>query len=416
MVLLGAAAASAEVSRCETAIARAQARFEQAALKALGKCEARVAAGTLSPSTDCHADPVTIVAIGRARDKAADGITKGCCGADRACGTGDDDTTASLGWGPSCPNFANGACTNGIADPGDVATCLGCIGGGAIDQVVDVVYGRMRNGTAGDAPDHCRAAIGKAVGKFVIAKTKALSTCWSARARGRHTNACPDPGDGKAVAAIARATTTLRASICGACGGIDGACGGGDDLTPADVGFVAECPAVDVPGGGSCAASIATLDDVATCIACITEFAVDCGDRAAVPAFAAYPGECNPPPGTCSPGVECETNFDCPAGYTCRDNGAGVTHYCVGPSCSNDGQCTGGAVCRQFCTVSGCEPLQCQCPGFGCGGTDQLCLDDGGLQCRLICLQDSDCVDPFGFVCVNPGFGFGVCIGSLPCQ
>jgi len=42
----------------------------------------------------------------------------------------------------------------------------------------------------------------------------------------------------------------------------------------------------------------------------------------------------------------------------------------------------------------------------------QRCLDNT----QTICTQDSDCTDPFGFVCVNPGFGFGVCIGQTPCQ
>ena len=46
----------------------------------------------------------------------------------------------------------------------------------------------------------------------------------------------------------------------------------------------------------------------------------------------------------------------------------------------------------------------------------QLDIDDGGIACRKLCTQDSDCTDPFGFVCVNPGFGFGVCIGQTPCQ
>jgi hypothetical protein len=66
--------------------------------------------------------------------------------------------------------------------------------------------------------------------------------------------------------------------------------------------------------------------------------------------------------------------------------------------------------------VSGCDEHVCQCPGFACFGPDELCLDDGGLACRKICTQDSDCVAPFGDVCVNPGFGFGVCIGSIPCE
>ena len=100
------------------------------------------------------------------------------------------------------------------------------------------------------------------------------------------------------------------------------------------------------------------LDDLVACVACRAEFAVDCADRAALAAFTTYPAECNPPRPAYSAGVTYETTLDCPTGYTCADNGGG-TRYCT---------------------------------------------------------QDSDCVDPFGFVCVNPGFGFGVCIGTEPCQ
>jgi hypothetical protein len=45
-----------------------------------------------------------------------------------------------------------------------------------------------------------------------------------------------------------------------------------------------------------------------------------------------------------------------------------------------------------------------------------VCIDNGGLACRMICTQDSDCVGVFGGVCVNPGFGFGICIGNEPCE
>jgi hypothetical protein len=39
----------------------------------------------------------------------------------------------------------------------------------------------------------------------------------------------------------------------------------------------------------------------------------------------------------------------------------------------------------------------------------------GSIACRMLCTQDSDCVAPFGLVCVNPTFGPGVCIGKTPC-
>jgi hypothetical protein len=117
----------------------------------------------------------------------------------------------------------------------------------------------------------------------------------------------------------------------------------------------------------------------------------------------------------CEPGVVCTADSDCPQGYACLDNGTG-TRYCVGALCTADVQCLYGGFCRQYCTMAGCNERRCLCPGFGCVGTDVLCMDNGGLlACRMICTQDSDCVDPFGLVCVNPGFGFGVCIGNTPC-
>jgi hypothetical protein len=45
-----------------------------------------------------------------------------------------------------------------------------------------------------------------------------------------------------------------------------------------------------------------------------------------------------------------------------------------------------------------------------------VCLEAGALACHKLCTQDSDCVDPFGLVCVNAGFGAGICIGTVPCQ
>jgi hypothetical protein len=131
---------------------------------------------------------------------------------------------------------------------------------------------------------------------------------------------------------------------------------------------------------------------------------------------AAADGGCDP---ICTPGALCATDSQCPLGYQCADNGTG-TRYCVGAVCTADAECQYGGICRQYCTKVGmsvaCGPRRCQCPGFGCVGTDVICMLDGeSLGCRMLCTQDSDCVDPFGFVCVNPSFGFGVCIGHTPC-
>ena len=71
--------------------------------------------------------------------------------------------------------------------------------------------------------------------------------------------------------------------------------GGGDDLTPAAIGFAPVCPAVKILGGGPfCNQTVATLADLVECVDCVSEFKVDCVDRVRVPEFGVYPCECNP--------------------------------------------------------------------------------------------------------------------------
>ena len=414
LVTLGllAPAARADSVRCRGAIAKDAAKYAQAAVKTLQGCRERVRAGRLPLSTDCGAD----AALTTGAAKLASGIAAQCCGPDRSCGTPDDEALASLGWDVgSCPDVVNAGCTNALAHPGDIATCLACVGRSAADELTALLYEPFAPAPSGTAAARCQATLGKESRRFVKTASAALQHCWDARNRGVHANPCPDPGDGKASGVLARAEALERERVCGACGGADGQCGGGDDVPVAGVSALEHCPTLQVPGGAACAAPIGSVADLVACVACLGQFTVACDDRAAVPGFAAYPAECNPPPGACSAGVECETSLDCPSGYSCQDNG-GRTRYCVGDGCTSDGECGGGGVCRQYCTVAGCGPPQCQCPGFGCFGPDELCVDDGGLACRKVCTQDSDCVAPFGDVCVNPGFGFGVCIGSIPCQ
>jgi hypothetical protein len=407
LVLVLATTAHADADRCRDAIVKASAKHAQAVAKVLQHCDDRVLAGRLPPSSDCHGDPLLAVAA----TKLGAAIAHACCGADGACGTADDESLAAIGWNiGQCPDFETLGCNAPIASPGDIGPCVACVAVDATEQLAGLAAGKPAPpGTS------CRRTMGKETARLFRSASTVLARCWQARSRGLHANPCPVSGDGVAGPAIASAAATAQARICAVCGGPDGVCGGGDDVTLADAGAPDRCPPVTVPGGSACGGPIATMGDLVDCVGCLTLFGVSCSDRVAIPAFATYPAECNPPPGSCSAGVTCDTSLDCPAGYSCEDNG-GNTRYCVGATCTTDGDCAGGGVCRQYCTSAGCGGLQCQCPGFGCTGPDQLCIDDGGLACRKLCTQDSDCTDPFGFVCVNPGFSFGVCIGQTPCQ
>jgi hypothetical protein len=394
-----APAARATSAGCRDAIAAGAARAVQATVKALAACARRQVA--------CDGDPRTVAALARAGARLEQTVAKHCCGADRVCGSADDEGLAGIGWDAGyCPNLDRGDCNALIADPSGVAGCLACIGRAAAGGLVAA--------TTVAAPARCATAVAKESARLMTATSKALARCWKARGAGRHANPCPLPGDGAAGPAIAAATARATARICKACGGADRACGGSDDLAPASIGFPATCPAVAVPDGPSCGGGVGTMADLVQCLACVAGHEAGCADRAAVPAFDPYPPECAAPPGTCAAGLECTSGADCPAGYACLDNGSGTTRYCVGAGCTADAECTGGAVCRQYCTFAGCTTRRCVCPGFACGA-DEVCIDDGGLACRQLCTQDSDCPPPLG-VCVNSTFGSGLCISSTPCQ
>jgi hypothetical protein len=146
----------------------------------------------------------------------------------------------------------------------------------------------------------CQQAIGKETQAFVAAKSKALAKCWDGRLKGKHGGTCPDGAAAagtpsrKAADAIAKAESKRQAKICKACGGADGLCDGANDQTPAAIGFAGSCPNVTIPGGGSCAATNSTLQDIVDCVGCVAEFREDCVDAIGVPSLVAYPAECNP--------------------------------------------------------------------------------------------------------------------------
>ena len=275
-----APAANAAPAGCRDAIVAASARFTQATVKALAACARRHVAA-------CDSDPRTVAAVANASARLDKMVAQQCCGGDGACGTPDDEPLAAVGWGAGfCPNLDRGDCNGLIASPDDVATCLACIGRAAArDLVAATTVPEPSSATLA----RCATAVTKETARLMTSASKALARCWDARAKGRHANPCPVPGDGSAAAAIAAAGGRAATRICKACGGADRVCGGGDDLLPAALGFPATCADVAIPDGASCAGPVDTMSELVGCLVCTVAHDGQCADRAAVPAFEPYP-------------------------------------------------------------------------------------------------------------------------------
>jgi len=218
---------------------------------------------------------------------------------------------------------ADEECDDGNLDPSDGCTeaCTIC-GNGGITAPEECDDGGMAANdgcnpacrleacfTCGAAPSvcavledciKCQRTIAKEAQKFLAKKSKELQKCWDKRLKGDHADTCPDAaaplGTPARTAAdkIARVEAKMQAKLCNACGGADKLCDGVDDFLPGTIGFPTTCDVVMIPGGASCAGAVNTLQDLVGCVACVTEFKVDCMDAAQVPEFVPYPPECNP--------------------------------------------------------------------------------------------------------------------------
>jgi hypothetical protein len=349
VVAMAAGPAHADAVKCKATITKAASQYVQARTKALVKCETSVVAGKLPMGTDCSNEMKTDTAIDKAKAKMEAAIEKACGGADKECGAGgDDDSLTSIGWNVGvCPDIERQGCSMAIDDCHDVSECLECIESEAVDQAVKLYYDDLvLPSTTDKTRNKCQQTIGKASAAFLAAKTKALAKCWDAVNKGVIVGPCPLPGDGKAAGAIAAAEAKKIAAICKACGGSDKGCdqtvtspsntipgtGGNDDLMPAAIGFPANCDDLTIPGGASCGQAVNTLADLVECVDCITEFKVDCADRAAVPWAGSYPGECNPGCGNnlLEPGEVCDGNDSAACPGHCAP--ALVAEACTCPS------------------------------------------------------------------------------------
>ena len=102
------------------------------------------------------------------------------------------------------------------------------------------------------------------------AKAKALQKCEDGVVKRKITGPCPDQ---KAADSIAKADDKLATGIAKACGGKNKACeSGGDDVAIALLGWPSVCPDFEDKG---CTNAISDCGDIAACVDCIGEAAVD---------------------------------------------------------------------------------------------------------------------------------------------
>lgn len=363
---------------CERAIVKEAGKLAQLRARALAACEARVLEGKLPLGTDCAAEPKTAAQIGKATSRFGTKIPKACGGANRVCDLGaGEPSLGEIGWGlAACPNFEGGVCDGPLADCDDVSGCLACIGDAAVAQAITLAYG-FTQAAPGSPEAKCQAAIGKAATDYLGASVLALQKCADAQIRGRAAGPCPDPGDGKTVTAIAKAEQRLIGTVCKACGGADRFCGGGDDLSPASLGFAATCPDVVVPGGASCAAPVQTLDDLVACLACVATFKADCTDRAAIPDLRGYPNECAGAGG----GTPTPTPTATPGGGGAICGNAAIE---AGEAC-DDGNTSSCDACPADCRTA---PVACPSTTVRHAQRVRLRAPDGALlQGAIACIQ-----------------------------
>src|SRR5258706_4166707 len=138
--------------------------------------------------------------------------------------------------------------------------------------VVGVVVGAATSAQAD--PIKCQQGLAKASAKYVQGRAKVLDKCEQAKTKVTLPPATACPSDPTVGASLGKLGTTLGLSIARACGGADKTCGNGDDDPLGSIGWgsVPSCPDFESSG---CTNAIASCTDIATCLKCVDDAAVD---------------------------------------------------------------------------------------------------------------------------------------------
>jgi len=292
--------AAADPVKCRLGVLKASAEYARVTLAARQRCEDAI---VKAKSAVCP-DAAATAAVAKAATKLDQLVAKACGGKNKVCNAADggadaDDTPAALGFPPVCPDYAGASCGQPLVGCGDFGPCLRCLADGAVTDDADLAWDGLVVPSGEKTVVKCQRAIGRSGGALFAAMSKALQKCWSAVAKGKVAGPCPVPGDGKAAAAIAKATAKHSDAVCKACGGLgdrapaDGRCDGGSPFDLAVVGRPATCG----PEGASCGSDlIPDLDALVGCQRCATTFTATCTDRAAAQGLAVFPPSCTGTP------------------------------------------------------------------------------------------------------------------------
>src|SRR5262245_37612812 len=288
VLLGGPTASSGEPLACRRAVSAGAAALARSTLATLTRCEGhRLATG--GRAGDCVVLPRVVTKLADRRTHLERVIDRACGGADKHCGTADDEPLATLGWvGEACPGGTDPSCPTAVTDCRGVADCVACRAAAAARSVEDY-YAATVGGDG--AVRRCTEAIGREAARLLAKQTKALATCWDRRSRGKVTGDClVEP---KTSAAISAGRTRERKAVCRVCGGADHRCDGVNDVDATKVAFPEGCPAHPRADGSSCGGAIHDVSEVLDCTDCLTRPEMMCASALAGGGPSTY-GSCRP--------------------------------------------------------------------------------------------------------------------------
>ncbi len=165
-------------------------------------------------------------------------------------------------------NCTKSRCGNGVVAPGEECDDGNTVNGDGCDDTC------KREGTPVDTVDpvKCQQAVVTASAKLALGELKALQKCEDAKLAAKLPPATVCSAETKTAGSIAKARTKIAAKIASACGGKDKACGTADDDVTTVGWNVATCPNLE---SGFCGNAIDDCGDVAQCLRCVDEAAVD---------------------------------------------------------------------------------------------------------------------------------------------
>mgnify|MGYP003693772139 CR=1 FL=1 len=224
--VLSAASAHADAVRCKREIAKASAKYAQARMRSLQKCQDGKLTGKVSGTCP---DAKTSEALSKAAGKLRSAIDKEVWRRRQGLHQRGRQRFAGLDLVAERVSELRGRHLQQLdqqlrrrQQPPLVRRRRG--GGSGIA----LYYGSLVN-SSNTTIKKCQREIGKNAVKYLRMKSKLLQKCKDKVLSGQSAGPCPDP---KTATVLGMAEAKRNAKICSACGGDDRVCGGSDDLAP----------------------------------------------------------------------------------------------------------------------------------------------------------------------------------------